>query len=343
MLRSGGEKVMEKAVIYGCGKIGKSVYENYKGWYDFLFFVDKNAEKIKEYNGVPVYLPQKLIEYPNIKIIIAGYYYKDMLTDLESLEIGNRNIELFKPGFEPVLSKTVTMALDKRTINLGEWFRNSKNLSCKELTFIPGGSQILDYMFLKQIAIKSGSREYLEIGTYIGESINILTDCCEKLYSVTLPIESARKFYDEQFKMKNYVGRLVNDEKVTTYYTDSRQFDFSKHSETVDLYFIDGDHSYEGVYNDTKNVFMNKKEDAIVVWHDFKYTDTKYKAMVINAVYDALGDEFDNVYVTDNNACGIYIPPNRINEFGFVMYEGVYEEDAPLYTYDVILNCGVKK
>lgn len=340
---SGGEKIMEKVVIYGCGKIGKLVYENYKGWYDFLFFVDKNAEEIKEYDGVPVYLPQKLKEYPEIKIIIASYNYKDMLADIERFEIANRNIELFMQSFEPVLSKTLTMALDKRTINLGEWFRNSKNLSCKELTFIPGGSQVLDYMFLKQIAIKSGSREYLEIGTYIGESINILTDCCEKLYSVTLPIECAKKYYDEQFKMRNYVGRLVNHEKVTTYYTDSSQFDFSKHADTVDLYFIDGDHRYEAVYNDTKNIFLNKKENAIVVWHDFKYTDTRYKAGVVNAVHDVLGDAFDNVYVTDNNACGIYIPPNRIDEFGFIMHEGIYEENAPLYTYDVTLDCRIKK
>lgn len=333
---------MEKAVIYGCGKIGKLVYENCKSWYDFLFFADKNAGKIKEFDGVPVYLPQKLKEYPDIKIIIASCYYKDMLTDIERLEIGSRNIEIFKPGFEPVLATPVAKALDKRTINLGEWFRNNKNLNCKELTFIPGGSSILDYMFLKQIAIKSGSREYLEIGTYIGESINILTDCCEKLYSVTLPIESAKKYY-EQFKMINYMGRLVKNEKVTSYYTDSKQFDFSRHADTIDLYFIDGDHSYEGVFHDTKNIFANKKEDAIVVWHDFKYTDARYKAAVVNAVYDALGDAFDNVYVTDNNACGIYIPPNRMDEFGFIMHEGIYEEYTPLYTYDVTLDCGVKK
>ncbi|KAI4450876.1 hypothetical protein C823_005413 [Eubacterium plexicaudatum ASF492] len=106
-------------------------------------------------------------------------------------------------------------------------------------------------MFLKLIAIKSGSKEYLEVGTYIGESINILTDCCEKLYSVTLPIEKAMKQFKPSWRT-NFIGKLATNENIVSYYTDSRQFDFSKHADTVDLYFIDGDHSYEGVYNDTK-------------------------------------------------------------------------------------------
>jgi len=326
---------MEKVVIYGCGRIGKLIYETYRTCYDILFFADKNAERIKEYDGVPVYMPQKLKEYLNVKVLIAISDYKDVLKDIECMEIVNRNIELFRLSFEPVLSKTIVAELDKRTIHLGEWFYKSINLYCKELTFIPGGSAILDYMFLKEVAIKSGSRVYLEVGTYIGESINILTDCCEKLYSVTLPIEDVKKQFGTLRNM-NFIGQLVKDQKITSYYMDSRQFDFSKHADTVDLYFIDGDHSYEGVYSDTRNIFKYKKDDAIVVWHDFKYTDARYKPTVINAVYDALGNEFANVYVTDNNACGIYIPPKRMNEFEFVMQECQCEE--PLYTYDVTLK-----
>lgn len=304
----------------------------------FFFFVDKNAEIIKEYDAVPVYLPRKLKEYSDIKIIIAVFQYEEVLTDIRCMGITNKNIELLKLSFEPVLSKVVEEALDKRTINLGDWLEKNKNLYCREITFIPGGSHILDYMFLKLIAIKSGSKEYLEVGTYIGESINILTDCCEKLYSVTLPIEKAMKQFKPSWRT-NFIGKLATNENIVSYYTDSRQFDFSKHADTVDLYFIDGDHSYEGVYNDTKNIFMNKKEDAIVVWHDFKYTNAEYKTPVIHAVYDVLEDAFEHVYVTDNNACGIYIPPNRMDEFGFIMHECKYNESASLYTYDVTLNC----
>ena len=53
--------------------------------------------------------------------------------------------------------------------------------------------------------------------------------------------------------------------------------------------------------------------------------------------------DFDNVYVTNNNVCGIYIPKNRIQEFDFLIYERKYQKNAPLYTYNVHLETGVKE
>lgn len=46
--------------------------------------------------------------------------------------------------------------------------------------------------------------------------------------------------------------------------------------------------------------------------------------------------------MTDNNSCGIYIPQKRMDEFGFLVYERKYEENAPLYTYDLILDSKVQ-
>lgn len=241
-----------------------------------------------------------------------------MLEDMKNMGITNSDIVVFKMGLETVLPSEIEDMLDKRTINLGAWLHQQGKLNLKELTFIAGGSGVLDYMFLKQIALISGSKEYMEVGTYIGESINILTDCCNKLYSVTLPEESLENYF-VQSKNADYQGRLSHNEKIIHYYTDSKVFDFSKHADSVDLYFIDGDHSYQGVYSDTKNIFSNRKEQSIVVWHDFKLGQNEYRAEVIKAVYDALGKDFDNVYVTNNNVCGIYIPKNRIQEFDFLI------------------------
>lgn len=334
---------MKKAIIYGCGNIGKFVYEYFKNQYDILFFVDKKAAEIKKYGGgVKVCEPQVLTEYSNVTIIVASIWYREMLEDMKNMGITNSDIVVFKMGLETVLPSEIEDMLDKRTINLGAWLHQQGKLNLKELTFIAGGSGVLDYMFLKQIALMSGSKEYMEIGTYIGESINILTDCCNKLYSVTLPEESLENYF-VQSKNADYQGRLSHNEKIIHYYTDSKVFDFSKHADSVDLYFIDGDHSYQGVYSDTKNIFSNRNEQSIVVWHDFKLGQNEYRAEVIKAVYDALGKDFDNVYVTNNNVCGIYIPKNRIQEFDFLLYERKYQKNAPLYTYNVHLETGVKE
>lgn len=64
----------------------------------------------------------------------------------------------------------------------------------------------------------------------------------------------------------------------------------------------------------------------------------QYNSSVVKAVQNALGEEFKNVYVLDNNVCGIYIPIHRKEEFNLKIYERKYEENVPLYTYDTCLK-----
>ena len=107
----------------------------------------------------------------------------------------------------------------------------------------------------------------------------------------------------------------------------------------IDLFFIDADHCYEGVYNDTKNVFSIRNKESIVIWHDFKRAH-EYRVEVINAVRDALNENFKNVYVTNNNICGIYLPENK--QQALTYKKCTYEINSPLYTYDVSMGAGIK-
>lgn len=338
---------MKKAVIYGAGNIGKSAYACYKNDYEVLFFCDKDPNKQgTRIEGLVVCSPEVLFQYPDVRVIVASIYYKEILQDIKKLGLPNRDIVLFKMDLQVVLPSEIEKELDERTIDLGAFLYQQKEpLVCKELTFCPGGSGVLDYLFLRQIARIFTCKEYCEIGTYIGESINILSDCCEKLYSVTAPMDApyAMKKWCIEAKIPDYSERLTYSEKINHYFTDSKLFDFSKIAGGIDLYFIDGDHSYRGVYYDTLNIFKAKKKDAIVVWHDFKTSRNQYNVDVVRAVSDVLGSDFKNVYVTNNNLCGIYLPDSRLEEFTFTTRERKYEEAAPLYTYDVTLNnCQIK-
>ena len=296
---------MKNMVIYGCGDVGKLAYEYFKCRYDILFFVDKSKYG-EEWKGIKIYEPNELKRYPDVKIVIAcmEYYRDDILNDIRRLGIQNSDIEFFSIEKGNVLPEKIKKELDKRTIELGDFLQKyNAQISCKELTFIGGGSGVLDYAFLSTVAKVSNAKEYLEIGTYIGESINVLAENCDKLYSVTAPVGSpmsGREWF-KLHEMPDYSERLTYNKKIVHYFCDSKQFDFSKHADTVDLYFIDGDHSYNGVYWDTKNVFQNKKEDAVVVWHDFRKSASQYNVDVVKAVSDVLNEEFENVYVTNNN------------------------------------------
>ena len=57
--------------------------------------------------------------------------------------------------------------------------------------------------------------------------------------------------------------------KVKQLYGDSARFDFSPYFSRVDLFFIDGAHSYEYVRSDTMNALSCVRNGGVVVWHDY--------------------------------------------------------------------------
>ncbi|HET9985232.1 MAG TPA: class I SAM-dependent methyltransferase [Longimicrobiales bacterium] len=59
------------------------------------------------------------------------------------------------------------------------------------------------------------------------------------------------------------------ERKVVTLAGDSATFDFSPFRGRVDLFFIDGSHSYEYVRNDTLRALECCHPGSLVAWHDF--------------------------------------------------------------------------
>ena len=50
---------------------------------------------------------------------------------------------------------------------------------------------------------------------------------------------------------------------------DSATFDFSPYSRSIDLFFIDGAHTYEYVKNDTLKALECCHEGSVIIWHDY--------------------------------------------------------------------------
>jgi predicted O-methyltransferase YrrM len=57
--------------------------------------------------------------------------------------------------------------------------------------------------------------------------------------------------------------------KINPLYGDSARFDFSPYHDAVDLFFIDGAHSYDYVASDTRNAFRCVRSGGVIAWHDF--------------------------------------------------------------------------
>lgn len=337
---------MERIVIYGAGNTGKSAYFYYKNRAECLFFVDSDEKKWGgEIAGLAIKSPSVLQTLKDVKVIIASVFWREILDEIKG--IPGLEIVLYEAGSKAMsnvinFTDNIETGLRERTIDLGAFFRKQGEIICKELTFMSGNSLVLDYAFLKVLAEMYDCKTYLEIGTYIGESINILTDCCRKLYSITAPLEApySMREWCKKRDIPDYSERLTYSEKITHFFEDSRMFDYSKIDTEIDLFFIDGDHRYEGVYADSKNIFSVKRENAIIVWHDFRDGELRFNEEVICAVKDAIGDEFQKVYVTNCNCCGVYLPEAYIKDFKIKQLK--YEDNTRLYTYDVILkNCKI--
>jgi hypothetical protein len=86
-------------------------------------------------------------------------------------------------------------------------------------------------------------------------------------------------------------------------------FDFSSLGKKYDLIFVDGDHTYEGVLSDTRNVFgLRKGPESVIVWHDYALTPDRFRPSVAAAILDGVPREYHkNLFHVSNTLCAVYM------------------------------------
>ncbi len=348
---------MQPIIICGAGTRGNFAYWDLFQNYDVVAFVDiKNDMQLMTLRtGVPFYPIEALKNVSRlVSIVVAEDDESERAQVIEILDqMGFENIFLYDPleymnekFVESLMIQrrdaVINELLENRSIDLGRFLSTFEKISLKEMTLRCWGDSLpLDYAFICSIARRYNCRKYLEIGTYIGESINILTDICDELHSVTPPPGSKNSMKDFciNTNVPDYSERLTYSPKIIHHYCDdSKTFDFNTIPRDIDLYFIDGDHSFHGVYIDTKNIFAHRRKDSIVIWHDFKNVIPTFTNEIAWAVKSAIGEEeFKNVFCVDTNMCGIYLPKEFQKDFAFRKYEYT-EEPQDLYCYNLKLE-----
>lgn len=135
-------------------------------------------------------------------------------------------------------------------------------------------------------------RMIFEIGTYNGFStIHFAYNSPEdaRIYTLDLPADYdlmaspparlKRYSYDDlqvvELSKANINKRLYRDhpcgKKITEFFGDSLNFDFSPYYGKMDFIFIDGCHALPYVHSDTTNAFKMLSPKGVIVWHDFDY------------------------------------------------------------------------
>ena len=77
-----------------------------------------------------------------------------------------------------------------------------------------------------------------------------------------------------------------------------------------DLVFIDGDHRYPAVLNDTKKAFdLLKNKNSIIVWHDYAASPNELRYEVMLGILDGSPTwAHQHIYKVSNSLCAIYYP-----------------------------------
>lgn len=195
-----------------------------------------------------------------------------------------------------------------RTIDIRN-FLNVEETVVNHYTFLDGTSMLTDHALLKSIAEKIQECEYLEIGTWRGESILNVADTNANCTSINLSKDDILKSgIDKKYAELN--GCLITEKytNIKRIYADSMKFDFSTLNKKFDLIFVDGDHSYNAVKSDTANVFkLLRDENSVIVWHDYGYNPEKPRYSTIAGILDGLPeDALKHLYHVSNTMCAVY-------------------------------------
>lgn len=175
-------------------------------------------------------------------------------------------------------------------------------------SFLEGSSSPMDFVLLKGLAKRFPGGEYFEIGTWRGESaVNIAST---GIHCITLNLSA------QQMRERNISEKIIalhefyskGNPAIRHVYGDSRTFDYKSLGKKFDLIFVDGDHNYELVKNDTQKAFeLIKDENSIIVWHDYGDTPEEVRWEVLHGILESTPEQYRKyLYRVSNTMCAIF-------------------------------------
>lgn len=176
--------------------------------------------------------------------------------------------------------------------------------------FLDGGSLPTDLALLKKLARGIPRCSYFEIGTWRGESAANVASVAETCYTLNLSSDEMKKMGMSQSYIDQHRHYSRHIPNITHLEGNTLSFDFRDLNRKFDLIFIDGDHHFDMVYNDTEKVFMNLiHENSIVVWHDYARNPETIRFEVLAGILNGCPSSCHrHIFHIANTLCAVYLP-----------------------------------
>ena len=126
----------------------------------------------------------------------------------------------------------------------------------------------VDLLYVTAIAKAIGARRMFEIGTYLGRTTLHLAKVAPdaRVWTLNLPPEADPRIAP---LLGSYYRGRPEQKRIHEIWTDSRSFEPGDLVGTMDLVFIDADHSYEAVMADTQRALGLLRPGGVLLWHDY--------------------------------------------------------------------------
>lgn len=174
--------------------------------------------------------------------------------------------------------------------------------------YLDGGSMPIDLALLKGLAKKSSNCEYFEIGTWRGESVANVAAVAGHCTTLNLPdADMIGMGLDKKYvELHRFFSKGLPN--ITHLQGNSQTYDYKSLGKKFDLIFIDGDHHYESVMNDTRHMFeLLKDENSVIVWHDYGNHPNDIRWDVLRGILDGTpAAKRNKLYRVSNTLCAIY-------------------------------------
>jgi|ERR1700733_4846871 len=169
-----------------------------------------------------------------------------------------------RPRLETIISQLDKGRLKLPMVSLERLFPdfNSKPVSFYELPLGPWSTPLVDVAMLVKIALCAGSKSVMELGSYRGYTALALARHLSseaRIVTVDSNPQHGEAYCNGPFASR--IERRVASINSATFANDARG--------SVDLLFLDADHSYTGVRHDTEALLGLVSDHGYFVWHDY--------------------------------------------------------------------------